>query len=161
MLVCVVLPLVTMLHGWVGDFLIAGQVSLMQRVVPEAGVAGRTSWWPFNCFLALIFVKPLFLFKTPCLGVAQALEEREFCEENSFLVKPYFCGTLTWGFLIFPDSVYVTALNGRERKVSKKMCSQVNPHFQEKMNFSLSTSPLPLSDAMKWWRPMKEAGTAP
>lgn len=35
------------------------------------------------------------------------------------------------------------------------------PPLQEKLNFSLSNSPLPLSDAVTRWRPMKEPGTTP
>lgn len=78
------------------------------------------------------------------------IRRMEMFEENRFIVKSYFCWMLTQGFFIFPDSVYVTVLDGRERNVSKKMCSAVNSHFQQKkMNFSLSNSPLPLSDAVK------------
>lgn len=60
------------------------------------------------------------------------IRRMEMFEENRFIVKSYFCWMLTQGFFIFPDSVYVTVLDGRERNVSKKMCSAVNSHFQEK-----------------------------
>lgn len=44
------------------------------------------------------------------------------------------------------DSVYVTVLDGRERNVSRKMCSAVNSHIQEKNELQS----LKLSSSIKW-----------
>lgn len=57
-----------------------------------------------------VFVNFLFLFKTSDLWGSWAFEEWKCLKKARFIVKScfWFCRMLTWGFLIFPDSVYVT-----------------------------------------------------
>lgn len=114
-----------------------------------------------NILLTLVVFWPWFLWNFISVQSFRPWSSLGVWRKHRFLVEPYFCWVLTQGFLIFPDSVYVTVLDGRERNVSTKMCSPVNLRFQEKVNFSLSNSPFAFSDSVEWWRPMKELGTTP